>query len=1118
MRISHISVDVVLFSIFLGTNLIVGLLAGRRVKTLREYSIGNKNFSTAALTSTIVATWISGSFMTFKLAKIYSEGWYFILAIICDNFGLLVIGLFLAVRLGEFLKNASVAEAMGDLYGPIVRFITAICGILISIGGVAIQFKVSAKVLGMLLGANEVYSTIAAATILITYAAFGGIRAVAFTDIMQFFAFGTFLPLLGLSIWHGIKDHTAVIHALQTSPQFDYRTLIGSPKQLLSCLALMLFYFIPGFEPPVFQRVTMANNVGQVKRSFIYSFFLCLAITLFTIWIGILILGANSQLEPGQIFNYIVETYTYPGLKGLILVGTMSMVMSTADSHINAAAVLFANDIAKPLKLVFKPEIITAKVFAFVVGIIALLLALYKVDFLDLVLWAWGFYMPIVTVPLLLAIFGFRSTTRAVLIGMAAGFITVVLWDKLLGNTGINSVIPGMVANLVFFMSSHYILREKGGWVGIGDPYPLLAARQERQDAWRNFIQFIKNPYFFSYLKKNLPTKEIIYFLFGLYVLGATYASFFTIPTHVVASYQKLYDHIAHSVLIITACFITYPAWPPTFKGKRFIAVAWPLGICYILFIVGTILMVMSGFHQVQVMLFILNLVLTALLLDWRLMLGIVGSGIILAIGAFYLYVGKIPVIKLDDTLLQFKVIYGLPIFISFLLVIIGFRQSREKLADQTNYLLMAQEKAKDRFIELANYREELLKELNPAEIKIFDQVTSAYLKQAIYRVRDYLRLEVSGLAIDTFFSEVRALLKVHTIKPHPQLLVKNYTKHRKIQADITKIKQLLINSISYIQTYNPHHIPVIVTIEDASLGYELSHIGDYIKKVEAVRITVTIENQLPTMRETYISKEQEDNSKSLPMTIELLPLVENARIIDAHYGYLEQDKNKLHMYVIPVNVREVRSEVMELIKKPVAADPAELAHPLAIQLEKELLAKLQENQVDIQVINKALDIIKKYHGGIKRRSGEPYFTHPMAVALILLDYSQDQDAVVAALLHDIVEDTSLSISHIQAIFGEDVGFLVGKATKLENNLKRLNLTDHENLHKLIYYEDKRAALVKLADRLHNMRTIEGHSSIAKQKRIASETLTFFVSVAKYLELTDMAQELERLSLEVLGK
>ena len=135
-----------------------------------------------------------------------------------------------------------------------------------------------------------------------------------------------------------------------------------------------------------------------------------------------------------------------------------------------------------------------------------------------------------------------------------------------------------------------------------------------------------------------------------------------------------------------------------------------------------------------------------------------------------------------------------------------------------------------------------------------------------------------------------------------------------------------------------------------------------------------------------------------------------------------------------------------------------------------------------------------------------------------MLGYCQDQDAVIAALLHDTVEDTGLSLVQIEAMFGEQVAFIVKKVTNLEDNLRRVSSQDHENVYRIMNYEDKRAAFVKLADRLHNMRTISGHSSLAKQKHIANETLNFFVPLAKNLKLESITEELEKLSLEVLGK
>jgi (p)ppGpp synthase/HD superfamily hydrolase len=137
---------------------------------------------------------------------------------------------------------------------------------------------------------------------------------------------------------------------------------------------------------------------------------------------------------------------------------------------------------------------------------------------------------------------------------------------------------------------------------------------------------------------------------------------------------------------------------------------------------------------------------------------------------------------------------------------------------------------------------------------------------------------------------------------------------------------------------------------------------------------------------------------------------------------------------------------------------------------------------------------------------------------LILLEHSQDQDAILGALLHDTIEDTSLTLAQIRKLFGEKVEFLVAKTTNLEGYMNRASLPDYENIVRIMNYEDPRAALVKLSDRLHNMRTIQHHPKLSKQKSIAKETLEHFVPLARELKLHAIADELERLSLEVMAK
>jgi len=247
-------------------------------------------------------------------------------------------------------------------------------------------------------------------------------------------------------------------------------------------------------------------------------------------WIAILLLADNPTLDPSKLVNYIINHYAYPGLKGLMAVGITAMAMSTADSYLNSAAVLTVHDIIKPFKPDWKESLLVIRLFSLVLGVFALLLALRTTDLLKLMLLSVSFYMPIVTVPLLLAIFGFRSTSKAVLIGMATGLLTVLGWDHYLVHTGVNSVIPGMLANLLFFVGSHYTLQQEGGWVGIKVPGPLVAARQARTEAWQNFIQALKSPKLYAYLQKNLPASEAVYSIFGLYVIGATYALFLPSP------------------------------------------------------------------------------------------------------------------------------------------------------------------------------------------------------------------------------------------------------------------------------------------------------------------------------------------------------------------------------------------------------------------------------------------------------------------------------------------------------------------------------------------------------------------------------------------------------------
>lgn len=199
---------------------------------------------------------------------------------------------------------------------------------------------------------------------------------------------------------------------------------------------------------------------------------------------------------------------------------------------------------------------------------------------------------------------------------------------------------------------------------------------------------------------------------------------------------------------------------------------------------------------------------------------------------------------------------------------------------------------------------------------------------------------------------------------------------------------------------------------------------------------------------------------------------------------------------------------------------------PYTIEVRKdELLELAQALYEDDQLLEleTAIDLATKVHRGQKRKSGEPYVTHPLAVAGILLDWGMDIDSVLAGILHDTVEDTTLTTEEVENLFGHDVAFLVEGVTKISQaragmqNLEEYLPQTRDNLSKLLIAvgQDVRVIIIKLADRLHNLKTLK-HMPRDKQLKIARESLDVFAPMADRLGMGRVRSEIEELSFSYL--
>lgn len=185
-------------------------------------------------------------------------------------------------------------------------------------------------------------------------------------------------------------------------------------------------------------------------------------------------------------------------------------------------------------------------------------------------------------------------------------------------------------------------------------------------------------------------------------------------------------------------------------------------------------------------------------------------------------------------------------------------------------------------------------------------------------------------------------------------------------------------------------------------------------------------------------------------------------------------------------------------------------------ELEKQIHA--YQPETDLKILEEAYEFAVRAHQGQKRRSGEEYVTHPLSVAAILIELQLDVVTVAAALLHDVVEDTSVKLSDIEAKFGEEIARLVDGVTKLSRlEYKTKEEQQAETLRKMFVAmaQDIRVIMIKLADRLHNMRTLKHHPP-EKRQEIARETLEIFAPLAHRLGIFRLKWELEDQSLRYL--
>ena len=445
-------IDIVIVAIYLVAILLVGLWAGGRPKNLEEYAVVGRSYGALVIFATMSASFIGGGFSTGNAAKVFLFGIVNIIGLWGFSLKEILVARYIAPKFDRFPTAISVGDIMATAYGKIGRVITGLCALFLCTGIVGAQVGAMGIVFDVFYGIDRLWGVGLGCGIVILYTTFGGMRAVVVTDLFQFGVLAIGMPLV---LVFGV-NYVGGLDALIATVPPDHITVPSGHLSWVQLIALFLvFMFGETLVPPYVQRLCIGKSAKEAARGTFYSGLFSIPFFAVTGLIGLVALAMDPTLDSNLAMAHVVVTVLPPVLKGLVIAAVISIVMSSADSFLNSASIAFINDVVQPLRsepLAARHRLLLAKAVTFTVGVLSIIFALAIEGILDILIYAYTYWAPVVLVPLIATIYGYRKGVSGFVAGALAGIFAALFWDNVLGEPGqIAGLVIGVFANLLVF-------------------------------------------------------------------------------------------------------------------------------------------------------------------------------------------------------------------------------------------------------------------------------------------------------------------------------------------------------------------------------------------------------------------------------------------------------------------------------------------------------------------------------------------------------------------------------------------------------------------------------------------------------------------------------------------
>ena len=463
-----VSIDICIILVYLVLILIIGIVSSRKLESIDDFAVSNVKYGKTVIFITMCCSFLGGGFSFGNATEVYKNGIGNILILCGFSVGQILIGKYIAPKISKFSDCISTGNIIGKVYGKGMQIITGILSTMICAGILGAQVSVMGNIFQTFMGIPSYIGIIVGFGIVLIYSTIGGIKADIVTDIIQFFVLVVGLPFL---LFYGIKTiggFSSISYAVPT----EYYNIFNNTNFVAFFAAFITLLIGEMLVPPYVQRLLIGKNSEDTAKATIWSGYASIIFFVITGSIGLIAYTLDKNMNPDLAMIGIIKKILPTGLSGIIISAMMAIVLSTADSFLNSAAVGIIDDVYIPLKgklISQKQKLNMVRKANVLIGIIAVLVAMFIPSLLDILTFSYSFWAPTILPILLLTILGIKLKKYIALFGVVIGFLSTFIWDFMLDSPySIDGLIIGFILNvgviliLKLFNSLVYInLKEK---------------------------------------------------------------------------------------------------------------------------------------------------------------------------------------------------------------------------------------------------------------------------------------------------------------------------------------------------------------------------------------------------------------------------------------------------------------------------------------------------------------------------------------------------------------------------------------------------------------------------------------------------------------------------------